>query len=161
MEKYDFSGWATRNDLQCSDGRIIRKDAFKHNDGLTVPLVWNHDHTDPFRVIGHALLENREEGVYTYGKFNDTELGKTAKIYVSVLGDEQAQADAVKGLKSAAPFLRGKLAKSLNLRNTPQLFFTVDQSIEYGVRMSRLIDEEIAKIPEREEEEVATEDDEW
>lgn len=86
---------------------------------------------------------------------------KTAKIYVSVLGDEEAQKDAVKGLKSAAPFLRGKLAKSLNLRNTPQLFFTVDQSIEYGVRMSRLIDEEIAKIPEREEEEVATEDDEW
>ena len=82
MEKYDFSGWATRNDLQCSDGRIIRKDAFKHNDGQTVPLVWNHDHTDPFRVIGHALLENREDGVYTYGKFNDTELGKTAKIYV-------------------------------------------------------------------------------
>ena len=75
--------------------------------------------------------------------------------------DEEAQKDAVKGLKSAAPFLRGKLAKSLNLRNTPQLFFTVDQSIEYGVRMSRLIDEEIAKIPEREEEEVATEDDEW
>ena len=85
---------------------------------------------------------------------------KTAKIYVSVLGDEQAQADAVKGLKSAAPFLRGKLAKSLNLRNTPQLFFTVDQSIEYGVRMSRLIDEEIAKIPEREDEDVEV-DTEW
>lgn len=82
MEKYDFGGWATRNDLQCSDGRIIRKDAFKHNDGQTVPLVWNHDHDDPYRVIGHALLENREEGVYAYGKFNETELGQTAKIYV-------------------------------------------------------------------------------
>lgn len=82
MEKYDFSGWATRNDLQCSDGRIIRRDAFKHCDGMKVPLVWNHDHTDPYRVVGHALLENREEGVYTYGKFNETDLGKTAKIYV-------------------------------------------------------------------------------
>lgn len=79
---YDFSGWATRNDLKCSDGRIIRRDAFKHNDGMTVPLVWNHDHTDPYRVIGHALLENRDEGVYAYGKFNETDLGKTAKIYV-------------------------------------------------------------------------------
>ena len=79
---------------------------------------------------------------------------KTAKIYVSVLGDEEAQKDAVKGLKSAAPFLRGKLAKSLNLRNTPQLFFTVDQSIEYGVRMSRLIDDVTKDLPEE------TEDDE-
>ena len=82
MENYDFSGWATRNDLKCSDGRIIRRDAFKHNDGMTVPLVWNHDHTDPYRVVGHALLENRDEGVYAYGVFNDTELGRTAKIYV-------------------------------------------------------------------------------
>lgn len=79
---YDFCGWATRNDLKCSDGRIIRRNAFKHNDGQRVPLVWNHDHTDPYRVIGHALLENRDEGVYAYGKFNDTDLGKTAKIYV-------------------------------------------------------------------------------
>ena len=82
MENYDFSGWATKNDLQCSDGRIIRRDAFKHCDGMTVPLVWNHDHDDPYRVVGHALLKNREEGVYAYGKFNDTDLGKTAKIYV-------------------------------------------------------------------------------
>jgi hypothetical protein len=82
MEKFDFCGWATRNDLKCSDGRIIRKDAFKHCDGLTVPLVWNHDHEDPYRIVGHALLENRADGVYTYGAFNDTELGKTAKIYV-------------------------------------------------------------------------------
>ena len=82
MEKYDFSGWATKNDLECSDGRIIRKDAFKHNDGQTVPLVWNHDHDDPYRVVGHALLENRDEGVYAYCSFNDTDLGKTAKVYV-------------------------------------------------------------------------------
>lgn len=82
MEKYDFCGWATRNDLTCSDGRIIRRDAFKHNDGRTVPLCWNHDHSDPYRIVGHALLENRDEGVYTYCKFNETDLGKTAKIYV-------------------------------------------------------------------------------
>lgn len=82
MESYDFCGWATKNDLKCADGRIIRKDAFKINDGQKVPLVWNHDHMDPYRVIGHALLENRDEGVYTYGYFNDTDLGKTAKLYV-------------------------------------------------------------------------------
>ena len=82
LNEYNFHGWATRNDLECSDGRIIRKDAFKHCDGKTVPLVWNHDHTDPYRVVGHALLENREEGVYAYGKFNSSDLGKTAQIYV-------------------------------------------------------------------------------
>ena len=82
METYDFCGWATKNDLKCADGRIIRKDAFKINDGQKVPLVWNHDHMDPYRVVGHALLENRDEGVYAYGYFNDTDLGKTAKVYV-------------------------------------------------------------------------------
>ena len=82
MDNYDFCGWATKNDLQCSDGRIIRKDAFKHNDGQKVPLVWNHDHTDHYRVVGNAVLENREEGVYAYGSFNDSDLGKTAKLYV-------------------------------------------------------------------------------
>ena len=82
MENYDFGGWATCNDLKCSDGRIIRKDAFKHNDGQTVPLVWNHQHNDPLNVLGHALLENREDGVYAYCKFNDTEAGKNAKLLV-------------------------------------------------------------------------------
>ena len=82
MEDYDFGGWATRNDLLCSDGRVIRKDAFMHDDGHTVPLVWNHSHNEPSNVLGHALLENREEGVYAYGKFNDTEMGKTAKNLV-------------------------------------------------------------------------------
>ena len=80
--KYDFSGWATRANLLCSDGRIIRKDAFKHCDGETVPLVWNHQHKDPNEVLGHALLENREDGVYAYCTFNDTESGKTAKLLV-------------------------------------------------------------------------------
>ena len=76
---YDFSGWATKNDLKCSDGRTIRKDAFKDCDGMTVPLVWNHDHTEAFNVLGHAELENRPEGVYTYGYLNDTEMGRHAK----------------------------------------------------------------------------------
>lgn len=80
--KYDFSGWATRNDLKCSDGRTIRKDAFKDCDGMTVPLVWNHQHGDSSNVLGHALLENRNEGVYTYGCFNDTEEGIRAKKQV-------------------------------------------------------------------------------
>ena len=79
---YDFSGWATRNDIKCSDGRIIRKNAFKDCDGLVVPLVWNHDHNNATNVLGHALLENREDGVYTYGSFNETEDGITAKKLV-------------------------------------------------------------------------------
>ena len=79
MEKYDFSGWATRNDLLCADGRTIRKDAFKHNDGQTVPLVWNHNHNDPDNILGHALLENRDEGVYAYCAFNESESGLAAK----------------------------------------------------------------------------------
>lgn len=81
-KKYDFSGWATKNDLRCSDGRTILKDAFKHNDGQTVPLVWNHQHNDPLNVLGHALLENRDSGVYAYCTFNDTEAGKNAKMLV-------------------------------------------------------------------------------
>ena len=82
MEKYDFSGWATKNNLLCSDGRTILKDAFKHNDGQTVPLVWNHQHNEPNNVLGHALLENRDEGVYAYCTFNDTESGQEAKKLV-------------------------------------------------------------------------------
>lgn len=80
--KYDFSGWATRNDLTCSDGRVIKKDAFKHNDGEIVPLVWNHQHNNPDNVLGHAMLENREDGVYAYCEFNDSESGITAKKLV-------------------------------------------------------------------------------
>lgn len=82
MKKFDFSGWATRNNLKCSDGRTIMKDAFKDNNGKTVPLVWNHQHNDPLNILGHALLENRDEGVYAYCKFNETESGKNAKLLV-------------------------------------------------------------------------------
>ena len=82
MGNYDFSGYATRNDLQCGDGRVIRKNAFIDNDGRDVPLVWNHQHNSPEDVLGHALLENREDGVYAYCTFNDTEYGQLAKKLV-------------------------------------------------------------------------------
>ncbi|MDF2800232.1 MAG: Phage capsid family [Anaerocolumna sp.] len=81
-KKFDFSGYATKADLKCSDGRIIRKDAFKHNDGQTVPLVWQHIHNDPANILGHALLENRPDGVYAYCTFNNTDAGKNAKELV-------------------------------------------------------------------------------
>lgn len=80
--EYDFCGWATRNNLKCSDGRTIRENAFKDNDGEVVPLVWNHRHNEPQNVLGHAKLENRAQGVYAYCKFNDTEMGQNAKELV-------------------------------------------------------------------------------
>ena len=82
MEKYDFSGWATRNDLLCTDGRTIKRDAFKNQNGQTVPLIWGHNHSDPNRVLGHGVLENRDEGVYAYCSFNDSESGQAAKKLV-------------------------------------------------------------------------------
>lgn len=80
--KCDFSGYATKNDLKCTDGRTIRKDAFKHCDGIKVPLVWQHLHDEPANVLGHAVLEHREDGVYTYGVFNDSDPAKNAKMLV-------------------------------------------------------------------------------
>lgn len=82
LENYDFSGWATKNDIKCSDGRTIRQNAFKDNDGQIVPLVWGHVHDDPTNVLGHALLVNKPEGVRAYGKFNDTEKAQHAKALV-------------------------------------------------------------------------------
>src|SRR5215471_5169693 len=78
----DFSGWATKAGLKCTDGRTIMPDAFKHQDQMTVPLVWQHGHTDPNNVLGHAVLENRPEGVYARGFFNDTPSGKQGKALV-------------------------------------------------------------------------------
>lgn len=97
-QQYDFSGWATRNDLVCADGRTIRKDAFKDCDGKKVPLVWNHCHNEPDNVLGHALLENRADGVYAYCFFNDTENGKAAKALVQH-GDVEALSIYANGLK--------------------------------------------------------------
>ena len=82
-EPFDFSGWATKNNIRCSDGRVILKDAFIENDGKTVPLVWNHQHNDPSNVLGHALLENRDDGVFAYCTFNDTENGELTKVLVN------------------------------------------------------------------------------
>lgn len=82
MKHYDFSGYATKNNIRCSDGRTIRRNAFIDNDGMTVPLVWQHRHNDPSNVLGHALLENREDGVFAYGSFNDTAEGQRAKSLV-------------------------------------------------------------------------------
>lgn len=98
MEKFDFSGWATKANVKCSDGRTILTDAFKHCDGEVVPLVWNHQHGNPNEVLGHAQLENRTEGVYAYCKFNDTESGKTAKLLVQH-GDIVALSIYANGLK--------------------------------------------------------------
>ena len=103
----DFSGWATRNDLVCGDGRVIKKDAFKDNDGKKVSLVFNHEHNDPNAVLGHAFLENRDEGVYAYGYFNDTESGQTAKKLVqngdvsslSIWANKRRQATGANGCK--------------------------------------------------------------
>lgn len=101
-EQYDFTGWATKNDLQCSDGRIIRKDAFKHNDGNIVPLVWNHQHNDVKNVLGKVLLENRDEGVFAYGSFNETPEAKTAKLLLEH-GDINALSINANRLKQQGP----------------------------------------------------------
>lgn len=98
---YDFSGWATRNNIECSDGRTIMKDAFIENDGQKVPLVWNHQHNDPDEVLGHAMLENRDEGVYAYCKFNTTDSGKQAKALV-INGDVDQLSIYANRLKSEA-----------------------------------------------------------
>ena len=96
--KYDFSGWATRNDLVCADGRTIRKDAFKHCNGMSVPIVWNHQHDDVDNILGHAILENRKDGVYAYCFLNETESGKKAKEIVKH-GDVQMLSIYANGLK--------------------------------------------------------------
>ena len=109
MEKYDFSGWATKNDLKCSDGRTIRKNAFKDCDGEVVPLVWSHKEEGPFNVLGHVLLENRDEGVYAYGVFNNTVAGQNAKEIVEH-GDVKALSIFANHLtQNKGDVLRGKI----------------------------------------------------
>lgn len=98
MGNYDFSGWATKNGLRCADGRTIMRDAFRDNDGKTVPLVWNHRHDKPDNVLGHALLENRPEGVYAYCRLNDTEQGRNAKQLI-LHGDVNALSICANQLK--------------------------------------------------------------
>ena len=112
--KYDFSGWATKNGLKCSDGRTIMKDAFIDNDGKTVPLVWNHQHTEPTDVLGHALLENRDEGVYAYCNFNDTENGVIAKTLVQH-GDIVSLSIYANQLKQEGPFVKHGMIREVSL----------------------------------------------
>lgn len=133
MEKFDFCGWATRAGLKCSDGRTIMKDAFKHNDGQKVPLVWNHQHNDPNEVLGHALLENREEGVYAYCKFNDTESGQTAKLLVKH-GDVNALSIYANQLKqSMSNVLHGNIREvSLVLAGANPGAFIESVTIQHG-----------------------------
>lgn len=130
--EYDFSGWATRNDLKCSDGRVIRRDAFKINDGKTVPLVWNHQHNEAMNVLGHALLENRDEGVYAYCKFNDTESGKNAKLLVEH-GDISALSIYANRLQQKGPdVLHGEIREvSLVLAGANPGAF-IDSVIKHG-----------------------------
>lgn len=133
MKKYDFSGWATRNNLKCSDQRIIMKDAFKHNDGLTVPLVWNHQHDTANNVLGNVLLENRSEGVYAYGKFNDTEQGRNAKLLVEH-GDISALSICANRLKQIGEkILHGDIKEvSLVLAGANPGAFIESLAIEHG-----------------------------
>ena len=138
MDKFDFSGWATKNDVKCSDGRTIMKDAFKHHNGQTVPLVWNHQHNDPLNILGHALLENRESGVYAFCTFNDTEAGKNAKLLVEH-GDVSALSIYANGLKhDKANVLHGSIREvSLVVAGAnPEAF--IDSIIKHG----EVIDEE-------------------
>lgn len=130
--EYDFSGWATRNDLKCSDGRVIRRDAFKINDGKTVPLVWNHQHNESMNVLGHALLDNRDEGVYAYCKFNDTESGKNAKLLVEH-GDISALSIYANRLQQKGPdVLHGEIREvSLVLAGANPGAF-IDSVIKHG-----------------------------
>lgn len=112
--KFDFCGWATRNNTKCSDGLTIMRDAFKDCDGLTVPLCWGHNHDDPTRVLGHALLENREDGVYTYCKFNDTEQGQNAKLLVQH-GDVTALSIYANKLKKQGNFVMHGAIREVSL----------------------------------------------
>lgn len=132
--EFDFSGWATRANLQCSDGRIIRPDAFKGNDGQKVPLVWNHKHGDPNQVLGHALLENRgEDGVYAYCTFNETESGKTAKLLVQH-GDVESLSIYANQLKQQGPnVIHGNIREvSLVLAGANPGAFIDSDSIKHG-----------------------------
>lgn len=132
MDNYDFSGWVTKNNIRCSDGRTILKDAFKNNDGQTVPLVWNHQHNDPLNVLGHALLENRDDGVYAYCKFNDTESGRNAKLLVEH-GDVSALSIFANQLKQKGPnVLHGAIREvSLVLAGANPGAF-IDSVIQHG-----------------------------
>jgi len=133
--EYDFSGWATKNNLKCSDGLTIVKDAFKHNSGTTVPLVWNHEHNSPDNVLGHAILENRDDGVYAYCSFNDTPTAQNAKNMVQH-GDVVALSIYANQLKKQGNFvMHGQIREvSLVLAGANPGAF-IDDVIVHGMRV--------------------------
>ena len=107
VKGYDFAGWATKNDIRCADGVVIKHGAFKDNDQMQVPLVWNHNHTSPNNVLGHVLLHNQEEGVYAYGFFNEGAEARDAKELLSH-GDINAMSIGAKGIqKRGADIIHG------------------------------------------------------
>ena len=133
--KYDFSGWATKNNLRCSDGLTIVKDAFKENNGMTVPLVWNHEHDDPNNVLGHAMLENRDGGVYAYCSFNNTPTAQNAKDMVAH-GDINALSIYANQLKKQGTYvMHGQIREvSLVLAGANPGAF-IDDVIVHGMRV--------------------------
>ncbi|MFQ8898057.1 MAG: HK97 family phage prohead protease [[Clostridium] scindens] len=144
VEACDFSGWATRNDLKCSDGRVIRRDAFKNNDGIKVPLVWNHQHNSPRDVLGHAWLENREEGVYTYGFLNDTADGEIAKVLIKH-GDICALSIYANQLQQAGPdVLHGCICEVSLVHKGANPGAFIDSMLKHG----EMSDDEASSIPE-------------
>ena len=112
--EYDFCGWATKADLKCSDGRIIQKNSFKHQDGMIVPLVWNHQHNELWNVLGHALLEAREDGMYAYCSFNDTEGAMNAKMAVEH-GDVKSLSIHANQLKQTGPYVNHGMIREVSI----------------------------------------------
>lgn len=141
---YDCSGWATRANIKCSDGRTIMRGAFAHHDGEVVPLVWNHQHNNPENVLGHALLENRDEGVYAYCTFNDTESGKMARELVKH-GDVKALSIYANQLRQQkGNVLHGNIREvSLVLAGANPGAFIETQSIRHGDEFVELEDEAV------------------
>ena len=140
----DFSGYATKNDLRCSDGRVIKSGAFKHQDKLRVPLVWQHQHNSPENVLGHAILENRADGVYTYGYFNDTKQGDNAKLLVKH-GDVEALSIYASGLaQQGSNVLHGDIKEvSLVLSGANPGAFIDNINIQHGDGTEILDDEAV------------------
>lgn len=131
--KYDFGGYATKVGLKCTDGRVIRKGAFKHQDGLRVPLVWQHQHNDPANVLGHAVLENRDDGVYAYGKLNDSESGRNAKILIEHGDINSLSIFANQLVQNGPDVVHGNIREvSLVLAGANPGAYIEDLSIEHG-----------------------------
>lgn len=171
--EFDFCGWATKNDIECGDGAIIRRDAFEHCDGTRVPLVWNHQYDSPFNTLGYAILENRPQGVYAYGKFNGTEEGKVAKELV-MHGDITQMSIRANRLKRNGPeVLHGNILELSLVHAGANPGAKIESTIVHGVDLEEAIiytEEEMEilhsdttnepknKEPEKKEKEMANED---